>query len=170
MITCETFRAQFTPATEDALLLEHIRSCDACLSIAAETDPDILFRSIGGEMVPPGGLDLFVNDVMREVRLRSTEKRSHRQTSSWTRGLAVAATLAAVVATGTLLYQREAGVGVPAVPAVPDAAAARPANLVNKPVVEQYDSANATIVEVPIENSADVKVVMIFDQELPADL
>ena len=168
MISCETFRAQFTAATQDPLLLEHVRACDPCLSVAAETDPDIVFRAIGGEMMPPGGLDAFVGDVMREVRLRSTEKLSSRQMSSWPRRLAVAATLAAGFIGGTLFYQRDRAVSSPAL-TVPRAAV-RPASLINRPVVETYDSASATIVEVPTESSADVKIVMIFDQELPADL
>ena len=52
----------------------------------------------------------------------------------------------------------------------------RPANAgrympaVTKPVVDAYDSKNATIVEVPSEAKDDVQVVMIFDESLPADL
>ena len=43
--------------------------------------------------------------------------------------------------------------------------------LATKPVVETYQSNNATIVEVPSgEASDDVKIVMIFDENLPADL
>ncbi len=171
MITCETFRTQFQPATEDAMLLEHVRFCDACLSAVAETDPDILFRSIGGgEMLPPGGLDVFVDDVMREVRLRSTEKLSH-PFSWWPRRLAVAATLTAGIVGTTFFYQRENSnpmattvVARKAAPAFQNAA------LVNRPVVEQYDSEHATIVEAAADGPADVKVVMIFDEELPADL
>jgi len=41
---------------------------------------------------------------------------------------------------------------------------------VTKPVVETYESKNATIVEVPSEAKDDVQVVMIFDESLPADL
>lgn len=168
MITCETFLAQFTPATDDASLLEHVRVCDACLSIAAEIDPDILFRSIGGsEMLPPGGLDVFVDDVMREVRLRSTEKLSNRVVS-WPRRLAVAATLAAGITGAALFYQRDRGPLTPVI--LTTKAPVRTADLVSMPLVEQYDSEHATIVEVPTESSADVKVVMIFDEELPADL
>ena len=168
MISCETFRAQFTPATGDAALLEHVRSCDACLSVAAEADPDVLFRSIGGgEMLPPGGLEMFVDDVMREVHLRSTEKLSNRAVS-WPRRLAVAATLTAGITGATLFYQRDRGAVAP--PLVAVKSPVRAANLVSKPVVEHYDSDHATIVEVPTESSADIKVVMIFDEELPADL
>jgi len=41
---------------------------------------------------------------------------------------------------------------------------------VTKPVVDTYDSKNATIIEVPSESKDDVQVVMIFDESLPADL
>ena len=170
MITCETFRAQFTPATDDATLLEHVRACDNCLSVAADKDPDMLFRSIGGEMVPPGGLDAFVDDVMREVRLRSTEKISHRPQAVWPRRLAIAATFAIGFTGAALFYPRDSVRTAPAGTPAAGVAVARPANLIDKPVVESYDSTNATIVEVPTESSADIKVVMIFDQELPADL
>src|SRR5512138_1934823 len=72
MMTCREFRDQFAPASSDARVLEHVRSCDACLDFAAQIDPDIMFRAIGGaEMVPPGGVDAFVDDVMRQVRVRS---------------------------------------------------------------------------------------------------
>ena len=40
MISCETFRARFAPATEDAALLGHARTCDSCLRTAADIDPD----------------------------------------------------------------------------------------------------------------------------------
>ncbi|HEX8152758.1 MAG TPA: hypothetical protein VF698_06530, partial [Thermoanaerobaculia bacterium] len=70
MITCEQFRARFAPDTNEAALLEHLRSCDACLDDAARIDPDVMFRAIGGgELIPPGGIDAFAADVMREVRL-----------------------------------------------------------------------------------------------------
>jgi hypothetical protein len=50
---------------EDAALLAHLRSCDACFAEAVEVDPDAMFRGIGGaEMIPPGGVDAFVGDVM----------------------------------------------------------------------------------------------------------
>jgi hypothetical protein len=43
--------------------------------------------------------------------------------------------------------------------------ARRPVQLATKPIVETYQSRNATIIEVPESN-----VVMIFDESLPADL
>lgn len=42
--------------------------------------------------------------------------------------------------------------------------------VVDRPVIEQYDSAGATIVEVPAQNSSEIRLVMIFDESLPADL
>jgi hypothetical protein len=172
MISCETFRAQFAPSTEDAAVLEHLRSCDACLDSAAMIDPDVMFRALGGsELVPPGGVDAFVGDVMREVRLRTTE---HRMTvapdMSWRRRLAVAAVLTAGLSGTLFIYQQDrARVAPVVVPAVLQAVAA-PLILTNKPVVEQYDSDRATIVEMPTDGVADVAVVMVFDENLPADL
>ena len=171
MISCETFRAQFAPATEDAALLEHLRSCDACLDAAAVIDPDVMFRALGGdELLPPGGIDAFVGDVMREVRLRATE---HRMTAvpdlSWRRRLAVAAVLAAGMSGTFFFYQQDRSAIAPAGPAAIQAVAAS-ITVTNKPVVEQYDSENATIVEMPTDGAANVAVVMVFDENLPADL
>lgn len=173
MISCTTFRNTFAPATDDAALLEHIRSCDACLDHAASIDPDILFRAIGGaEMIPPGGVEAFAADVMREVRLRETEQSlAARRPLAWPQRLAIAATLAAGVIGGALFYGHgHAAAPLPAGPAIPVAALHAPAALTTKPVVETYDSATATIVEVPTEGASDVKVVMVFDEQLPADL
>ena len=170
MISCETFRAQFAPSTEDASLLEHLRSCDACLDSAATVDPDVMFRSLGGELVPPGGIDAFVGDVMREVRLRATENRmAVAPDMSWRRRLAVAAVLAAGMSGTFFYYQKDRSAFTPAVPASLQAVAA-PIAFTNKPVVEQYDSENATIVEMPTDGAANVAVVMVFDENLPADL
>ncbi|HEX6177929.1 MAG TPA: hypothetical protein VF057_06185 [Thermoanaerobaculia bacterium] len=168
-MTCEAFRSRFAPATEDAALLEHLRSCDACLAIAVEKDPDVLFRAVGGgDVIPPGGVDAFVGDVMREVRLRQTQSTVETKPASWTRRLAIAATVALAITTATSVYLNNripatAPVNVArATFAVPQAAP--------RPAVEMYDSESATIVEVPAEASADVKVVMVFDESLPADL
>ena len=105
-MTCDKFRAQFVPGSADAAMLEHIRTCDVCLNFAVERDDDMLFRALGGDdMVPPGGVDAFVGDVMREVHLRGTENTVSRHAGSWTRRLAVAATLAAMVAGSTFVYE-----------------------------------------------------------------
>ena len=166
MITCDTFRARFTPGTDDAQVLEHLRSCDSCLAFAVEADGDMLFRGLGGEMVPPGGVDAFVGDVMREVHLRSTERQIVPQgRMSWAKRLAVAATIAVAVV-GSMYYPRQQNL-VPGPESVITSAAM---NAVTVPVIESYDSDTATIVEMPTEGAEDVKVVMIFDDELPADL
>lgn len=180
-MNCELFRQRFEASTDDAALLGHVRTCDRCLEFAATVDPDILFRALGGEeLVPPGGVDAFVDDVMQQVRVRVAEKTLvHPRVISWPRRLAVAATLVAGV-TGAMLFYR-ADVPQPELPG--PAAIARSvepvsqSKLTTKPVVETYQSAgevtadNATIVEMPAEDTGDdVKIVMIFDENLPADL
>ena len=175
MISCDSFRKRFVADTDDAVVLEHLRSCDRCLDFAVQTDPDVMFRAIGGgEMVPPGGVDAFVTGVMQQVRVRAAESTvtARHHVISWPRRLAVAATLAAGI-TGAMLYNQATrpapGVTKPVV-----AMAAKPAVLTTfatKPVVETYESESATIVEMPSEGAADdVKIVMIFDENLPADL
>jgi len=180
MISCPSFRAAFRPGTDDASNLEHVRACDPCLDWAAAVDPDILFRAIGGgELLPPGGIDSFVNDVMREVHLRSTENtltgrrmQVRSATSSWMRRLAVAATVAAGMTGAALVYQHDRQTPRVVAPAAVSlqAAATNPLRLTTKPVVESYDSEQATIVEVPTEGNGDTQIVMIFDENLPADL
>jgi hypothetical protein len=120
-------------------------------------------------MAPPGGVDAFVEDVMRQVRVRGAETAldSHHGVS-WTRRLAIAATIAVAVTGGTLVYRNDVPATVPA--GVEHRALAPYVELATKPIVETYDSENATIVEVPTDPSDDVKIVMIFDENLPADL
>jgi hypothetical protein len=171
MISCQTFRSTLQPDTHDAEVLEHLRSCDACLDFALQVDPDNFFRLLGGEeMVPPGGVDAFVDDVMTQVRSRQTETAIEppRPVFFSIRRLAVAATLVLAVTSGLLISNHQ--------PAQKPVTMARSSlithhsSLVTKPVVESYDSRNATIVEVPSEPKDDVQVVMIFDESLPADL
>ena len=173
MMSCESFRARFHAATEDAALLAHLRACDRCLDFAVQADPDVMFRSLGGgEMIPPGGVDAFVDDVMQQVRVRAAESTvTARNVVSWPRRLAVAATVAAGI-TGAMLYNQATSTG-PTVPMVATRAMApvTPKKLATKPIVETYESDSATIVEMPSEGAADeVKIVMIFDENLPADL
>jgi hypothetical protein len=177
MITCQTFRATLQPGTSDAALLDHLRHCDACLDHAASIDPDFLFRSIGGEdLVPPGGIDAFTHDVMQQLHVRTTESRMAHRVLSWPRRFAVAATIAASVTGAAVVWQHEQSRMLPvthSVAAIPQPSAhvaAVSVPLTMKPVVEKYDSSQATIVEVPSEGANDVKVVMIFDEKLPADL
>ena len=174
MMTCQNFRATLQPGTTDAELLEHLRHCDACLDYAMSVDPDLFFRSIGGEeLVPPGGVDAFVSDVMSQVRVRDAETSlAPRSMGVWQR-LAIAATVAAGVTGATLVYHFEQSNPTPG-PAHTIAAAVKPATThftatATKSFVETYSSHDATIVEVPNDGS-DTKVVMIFDDKLPADL
>lgn len=169
MISCDVFRARFTPSSEDGALLEHLRTCDACLPFALESDPDALFRSIGtGSLLPPGGVDAFVDDVMREVRLRGTETEMTRPLSRMRR-LAVAATVLIAVVAGTALYRYEPRSAV-SQPLTVARATVRNVATASRPAVEGYESVNATIIEVPAEGVEDVKLVMVFDESLPADL
>jgi anti-sigma factor RsiW len=170
-MTCDRFRRSFAPATEDAEVLAHLRSCDACLDFAANVDPDVLFRALGGsEMIPPGGVDAFVEGVMQQVRVREAESvATPLRSLGWPRRLAIAATIVAGLSGALLVYRLDSP--APVKPLRPTAIAAhRPVSLTTKPVVETYESQNATIVEMPMEPTDDVKMVMIFDENLPADL
>jgi hypothetical protein len=172
-MNCQDFRAAFAPATDDAATLEHVRSCDPCLDFAAHSDPDIMFRAIGGsDMIPPGGVDAFVDDVMRAVHLRKAEDDlGPRQAPiSWTRKLAVAATIAIGITGATIVYEHEQVVKPTAAPLSTQHSALSTRVLVTKPIVETYSSSKATIVEMPAESANDARVVMILDENLPADL
>ena len=171
MISCDAFRTRFHPSTEDVALLEHIRTCDRCLDVAASVDPDVMFRALGGaELVPPGGIDAFVDDVMRQVRVRGAESAVEaRPRMTITRRLAIAATIAATVTGASVVYRYETSRAVAPVQIASAPLAAKP--LTTKAVVETYESDSATIVEVPTQEAGDdVKIVMIFDENLPADL
>jgi hypothetical protein len=171
MISCQTFRATLKPGTPDADVLEHLRRCDACLDFALQVDPDNFFRLLGGdELVPPGGVDAFVGDVMAQVRSRETETAvgPHR-TFSNVRRLAIAATVAIAV-TGGLLVSNHQPAQKPVTAVAQHSALSTQHSLVTKPIVESYESKSATIVEVPSGPKDDVQVVMIFDESLPADL
>ena len=168
MISCQTFRATVRPGSDDVNVLEHVRSCDACLDYALTIDPDFFFRAMGGgEMVPPGGVDNFVSDVMAQVRLRQAEG-STMVRLPLNRYLRAAAAVLFVIAGATGVYRYESRQAV--VPAVIVAKASIPKTLTTKAVVETYQSQNATIVEMPTASPNDAKVVMIYDSSLPADL
>lgn len=173
MMSCESFRARFHAGTEDAALLAHLRACDRCLDFAAHSDPDVMFRALGGEdMIPPGGIDAFVNDVMQQVRVRDAESAvASARVVAWPRRLVMAAAVAMAVFGATLVYRVDSPSRGEAVTIV-DGRSGRLSTtpLTTKPVVETYESDNATIVEVPADGSDDVKIVMIFDENLPADL
>jgi hypothetical protein len=175
MMTCSYFRANLQPGNADAAMLEHLRHCDACLDFAMNVDPDLFFRSLGGEeIVPPGGIDAFVGDVMSQVRVHDAEASlvSRHSVSAWQRW-AVAATVAVGITGATVAYRYEHSVPAPqnvaqTLLSVP-AAKPRPPITATKSFVETYSSHDATIVEMPSDGS-DTKVVMIFDDKLPADL
>jgi hypothetical protein len=169
MISCQNFRTNWRPGIDDADLLAHFRSCDACLDYAVRVDPDSFFRAIGGEeLTPPGGVDAFTADVMAQIRLRQAEgSMEARRFLISPRRLAAAAVITATIGVAALIYDREQK-PLPAVHQAVMAVAAR--QLATKPIVETYDSKNATIVEVASEGINDTKVVMIFDESLPADL
>ena len=177
MITCATFRSTLRPGTTDPAVLEHLRACDACLDFAVDRDPDLFFRAMGGQdLVPPGGVEAFVEDVMTQVRGRQTETAAQPQHigNVWRR-LAVAATLAVGITTAAFVAQHDRAVHSEATTSTRASnrsthGAVRPVALVTRPIVESYDSQNYTIVEVPSEASSDTQVVMIFDDKLPADL
>jgi len=145
--------------------LAHLRSCPACLELAVRIDPDILFRSLGGkELTPPGGVDRFVGDVMQQVDIRRKEAQmSPGRISSRPLQWAVAAALGLAVTTATLVN------GPDAVIAPQPSTHVATRSLESRPVIESYDSASATIVEVP-STETSVQIVMIFDDSLPVDL
>ncbi len=168
-MNCESFRNAIEQGTDSAAVRGHLRACDPCMEWAVAADPELMFRSLGiEETEPPGGTDAFVADVLRQVEMRDAERRLGRRTVRFTpvfRWSAAAALAVGVL--GTLVMQRDRVETV--VPTTPAAAVAR-AVIVDRPVIEQYDSAGATIVEVPAQNSSDIRLVMVFDESLPADL
>ncbi len=175
MISCDSFRSRFHAGTEDVALLEHLRSCDRCLDLAAHVDPDVMFRSLGGsELAPPGGIDAFVNGVMQQVRVRDAESTVNvSRFASWPGRLAMAAAVAIAVFGATLVSRTDAPGPSPQLSARAQFNSPRhavPTSLTTRPIVEAYESDHATIVEMPSEESDEVKIVMIFDENLPADL
>jgi hypothetical protein len=170
MTSCTTFRATLRPGTDDAELLAHLRTCDACLDFALGVDPDLFFRAAGGsDMIPPGGVDAFVGDVMAQIRSRETETAVDTRRTPWWQRAAIAAMLASGIAAASLFVAHERPrVSAPiASLSTQHPALSTPASA--KAVIESYDSKNATIVEVP-SDAKDVQVVMIFDDAVPADL
>lgn len=168
-MTCNQFRAsRFDGSDESPEFLAHLRSCNDCMNYAAERDGEYLFKALGGdEMMPPGGLDAFVGDVMRQIEVRGTERRierTSRPAPHW--AVALAAALGLTVLSYALVWQ---SVGTHPTGAVTPAVVAAVRSDVSLPVVEEYDNSAATIVEVP-NATDDVKIVMIFDESLPADL
>ena len=171
MISCQTFRATARPGSEDSRILEHLRTCDACLDHALSIDPDFFFRAVGGgELTPPGGVDSFVSDVMAQVRVRQTETTATARIPI-NQFFRAAAAVVFVIAATTGIYRvsrRTVVTSGSSDPIIARVAAPRPT--MTKAVVETYESKNATIVEMPAASASDAKVVMIYDESLPADL
>ncbi|HEY0787514.1 MAG TPA: hypothetical protein VGE86_02650 [Thermoanaerobaculia bacterium] len=169
-MNCESFRHAIEQGSDDLGVRGHLRSCDPCMEWAVAIDPDLMFRALGvDEAEPPGGTDAFVADVLRQVEMRHAERRLGRRTVRFTpmfRWSAAAALALGVL--GTLIIQRDRGAVV--TPSAPAVAAAAASPVIDRPVIERYDSAGATIVEVPAQNANEIQLVMIFDESLPADL
>lgn len=166
-MNCESFRRLLS--TDQELTVEalaHMRACGACVDLAVAADPENLFRSLGGEeLLPPGGLEPFVQSVMDGVQLRQTESRIVRRLNvpAWSRWAAAAALGVGLLGTA-LVYQ-------PQPATAPVAAVTAPAAIQDgfaRPVVENYENVNATIVQ--LASADDLQVVMVFDDSLPADL
>jgi len=171
MMTCSYFRTHLQPGNADAAMLDHLRHCDGCLDFAMSVDPDLFFRSLGGEeLIPPGGIDAFVGDVMSQVRVHDAEAAlaPRHAVSAWQRW-AIAATVAVGVTGATVAYRYEHQAPAPQPAHIIAAATPHPKPTATKSFVETYSSHDATIVEMPNDGS-DTKVVMIFDDKLPADL
>jgi hypothetical protein len=173
--TCERFLLARNDGTLSAEMLAHMRSCPACLTLAVEADPENLFRSLGGEIEPPDGVDQFVDDVMQGVRVRERERivfSGNRRFPAFYRWAAAA--VLAVTVGGVAFVSRTSNPS--AVNPAPAIAAKAPGALLRVepshfvPVVESYDSSSATIIEVPSEQTAGLQVVMVFDESLPVDL
>jgi hypothetical protein len=113
-------------------------------------------------------VDAFVEDVMHEVHLRQTERAlGHRPRFASRWRYAAAAVLAAAVLTIALTTREPAPITVleRPLPATPAAVVAS-----SLPAVDSYEEASATIVELPMTQNDDMKIVMIFDETLPVDL
>ncbi|MBI2212423.1 MAG: hypothetical protein HYU52_02160 [Acidobacteria bacterium] len=171
---CDEFRvACQQPEELGCEALAHMRACEPCLNHAIAADPDLMFRGLGGELSPDGGTDAFVEGVMHEIRFRKAERIvDARHRFATTQRWAIAAAVVVAVVSGAIFWPRADRVIVPGAPSAVIASA--PASLVvpvsSKPAIESYGSSSAMIVEVPFEETSDLKVVMIFDESLPADL
>lgn len=165
---CERFREAIAAGVDDASVREHLRTCEECLAAAVELDPGVLFRALGPVAAePPGGTDDFVAGVMHQVHLRSAERSIERRPARFTpiARWSAAAALAIAVIGGGIVYRTPAPEANQAVPTQIAAAA-----VLDRPVIESYDSAEALIMEMPAEGPNDLRLVMIFDDSLPADL
>jgi hypothetical protein len=168
-MTCDRFRSALPATADEPLVLAHLRECDDCMNWVADENPELLFRALGGDdLVPPGGVDGFVAEVMQQVELSDLQRqiRPPRRVSRWS-GWAAAALFAVATATFAI---REV-INTPnelTVPAIASELETAPS--FHRPIIEHYANAAAMIVEVPTSDSEDFKLVMIFDDSLPVDL
>ncbi|HVT44450.1 MAG TPA: hypothetical protein VMT00_08670 [Thermoanaerobaculia bacterium] len=169
-MTCETFRSLIVSGEASPETLAHLRGCVNCVELAVEVDPENLFRSLGGtELMPAGGVDSFVDGVMQQLQLRKAEVvigrgAAHSRLYRW----AVAAVLVIGIGAAAFMSRPSGVVSV----VTTDAAVERVMPVVesSRPVVESYEGAEATIIELPSDPASDMQIVMIFDESLPADL
>lgn len=171
-MTCAEILARLRSGVDDTATRGHLRRCDACLREAALIDPDHLFRALGGEeLEPPGGTEAFARAVMDQVRMRGAERTLARPRllSAWSRW-SIAAGLTLAVLTGVLALRMNRNDFEPVSPVPAARVAAAPELLMARPIIESYDAAGAMIVELPQEETNDIRLVMVFDESLPADL
>lgn len=171
---CDEFRAACRQPEElGSEALTHMRACAACLNHAIAIDPELMFRGLGGEIEPDGGVDAFVESVMHEIRFRKAERIvDARNRFAPVQRWAIAAAAVVAIVSGAMFWPRAQHTVVPGTsrPIASSVTAAHVVPVSSRPVVEGYSSSSATIVEVPSEETSDLRVVMIFDESLPADL
>lgn len=172
-MSCQAFETLLSSGEMNAAGLAHMRSCAACLSVAISADPDYLFKSLGGaELIPAGGIDEFVTEVVQQVNVRRTEQAigpSSLRVAPVYRW-AIAATLSFAAISGLLEPARISSPGSSSLVAVTKGVTGPREPLTARPVVESYQASAATIVELPTDASSDTQIVMVFDETLPKDL
>lgn len=170
-MSCTTFERALAEGPLSSAALSHMRSCASCLESAVAFDPENLFRSLGGEgLIPSGGADTFVSEIMQQIHMRQTEKTLRPAPAGLSRPYRWSAAAALVVMTlAAALSFAPWGSGPSPSGVVAKSERIAGPTLV-RPVVEEYEATGATIVELPMESSSDARVVMVFDESLPVDL
>ena len=87
MISCQAFRSTVRPGSDDANVLQHLRSCDSCLEYAVQVDPDYFFRSLSDELLPLARVTVeFLAEAGKSERIQQRQQRrceSIRQFLHW---------------------------------------------------------------------------------------
>lgn len=171
-MNCREILTAIESGADDASVRGHVRVCADCLEKAVAVDPDFLFRSLGGdgEAEPPGGVDAFVEHVIGQVRIRENDRSIHgrpRRMSNMARW-ALAATVVMGVLIAGIVGLRGPTPVAPHIASTPTPVATLAA--LDRPIIESYDSADAMIVEISAEETSDIRLVLLFDESLPADL